>query len=129
MKLKPPAFFLSVFILCAAVLAEAQSSATINVQVNQLGHRIPPTLWGIFFEDINLSADGGIYPELLRNRSFENSEKPDDWRFANIADGKSEMTIDSSKPLNSFNRRSLRVKADGAFTLENDGYWGANIIK
>ena len=41
-------------------------------------------LYGIFFEDINCSADGGIYAEMVRNRSFEDSDKPDigRWRAA-----------------------------------------------
>ena len=39
------------------------------------------------------------------------------------------MSVDASEPLNPFNRHSLRVKVDGAFTLENDGYWGMNIVK
>ena len=39
------------------LLALASRAATVEVQVDKPGHRIPPTLWGIFFEDINLSAD------------------------------------------------------------------------
>ena len=67
--------------LCLAHFATAQEAqpAGIAVRVDQPGHKIPPTLWGIFFEDINLSADGGIYPEQVRNRNFEDSEKPDHW--------------------------------------------------
>jgi len=57
----------------------AAAPAKLTVQVDQPGHKIAPTLWGIFFEDINLSADGGLYPELVRNRSFEDSEKPEHW--------------------------------------------------
>ena len=55
------------------------------VAANEPGHRISPTLWGIFFEDINMSADGGIYPELVRNRSFEDGDTPEFWKFANTA--------------------------------------------
>ncbi|MEJ1240825.1 hypothetical protein WBG78_21950 [Chryseolinea sp. T2] len=33
--------------------------------------KIQPTMWGIFFEDINFGADGGLYAELIKNRSFE----------------------------------------------------------
>src|SRR6267143_6831092 len=80
-------------------------AATIDVQVDKPGHKIAPTLWGIFFEDINLSADGGIYPELVRNRSFEDSDKPESWKL-NTTDGASEMAIDSSRPLNPLNRHS-----------------------
>jgi alpha-L-arabinofuranosidase len=122
----------------AAVLATALSThaqpAKISVAVDQPGHKISPTLWGIFFEDINLSADGGIYPELVRNRSFEDADKPENWKFASVGDGKSEASVITADvhaqppPLNAFNRKSLRVKADGAFTLQNEGYWGMNFV-
>ncbi|MFO1514345.1 MAG: alpha-L-arabinofuranosidase C-terminal domain-containing protein [Verrucomicrobiota bacterium] len=104
-------------------------AATIDIQVDKPGHKIAPTLWGIFFEDINLSADGGIYPELVRNRSFEDADKPENWKLTNGADGKAECAIDESRPLNPLNRRCLRVKADGSFTLANEGYWGMNLVK
>src|SRR5580692_1925243 len=114
-------------VLCGALCASAFAQSSITVDVDKPGHAIAPTLWGIFFEDINLSADGGLYPELVRNRSFEDSASPDHWSLASGAGGESSMDIDSSLPLNALNRRSLRVKANGAFTLENEGYWGMNI--
>jgi alpha-L-arabinofuranosidase len=103
-------------------------AATISVQADKPGHRISPTLWGIFFEDINLSADGGIYPELVRNRSFEDADKPENWKLT-APDGASEMAIDSSRPLNPLNRHSLRIRVGGPFQLENEGYWGMNVAK
>ncbi len=107
----------------------AFAQAAITVDVDKPGHAISPVLWGIFFEDINLSADGGLYPEMVRNRSFEDSDRPDFWQLANDPGGKSEMAIDSSQPLNPLNRQSLRIKVSGGFTLENQGYWGMNIEK
>jgi len=59
--------------------------AKISISVDQPGHKIAPTLWGIFFEDINLSADGGLYPELVRNRSFEDADTPESWRFTSVS--------------------------------------------
>ena len=94
------------------------------MDVDHPSHEISPTLWGIFFEDINLSADGGIYPEFVRNRSFEDAEKPADWTIKGA-----EASIDTSRPLNPFNRRSLRLNTTGAFTVGNEGYWGMNIVK
>ena len=120
-------------VLAAAISANAQP-AKISVAVDQPGHKISPTLWGIFFEDINMSTDGGIYPELVRNRSFEDADKPENWKFASVGDGKSEAAVITADvhgqppPLNAFNRKSLRVKVDGAFTLQNEGYWGMNIV-
>jgi len=110
-----------------AAITSAQA-AQISVSVDQPVHPISPTLWGIFFEDINNSADGGIYPELIRNRSFEDSDKLENWKILDEADSKITATIDDSHPLNPFNRRSLRIQADGVFTLENEGYWGMNIV-
>jgi len=114
----------------------AAANATITVEVNKPGHKISPTLFGIFFEDINLSADGGIYPELVRNRSFEDADTLENWKFVS-ANGKSTASICTADvyarppvpPLNAFNRKSLCVKADGMFRLENDGYWGMNIVR
>jgi alpha-L-arabinofuranosidase len=119
--------FLAALFLFAAPAVFAQ--ATITVDADKPGHAVSPLLWGLFFEDINLSADGGIYPELVRNRSFEDAARPEYWKLLNAAAGNSELAVDSSRPLNPVNPHSLRVKVDGAFTLENEGYWGMNIIK
>jgi len=122
-------------VLAWAILTNAQPSK-ISVDVAHPAHAISPILWGIFFEDINMSADGGTYPELVRNRSFEDSDVPENWKFANIGGGTSEASVITADvqarppvpPLNPFNRKSLRVKVDGAFTLQNEGYWGMNIV-
>ena len=106
--------------------------ARVTVAVDQPGPRVSPTLWGIFFEDINLSADGGIYPEMVRNRSFEDAEKPEYWSLTTTGDAKAEITTDTSLPLNPMNRRSLRWQiqsADGGkATLVNPGYWGMAMV-
>ncbi|MGH9881188.1 MAG: hypothetical protein ACRD6N_07105, partial [Pyrinomonadaceae bacterium] len=57
------------------VIVEAQvalaQTGNITVQVDKPGPPIPKTLFGLFFEDINFGADGGLYPERVKNRSFE----------------------------------------------------------
>ena len=55
--------------LVAAPCAVAQRQLEVNVK--RLGAPVQPTMWGIFFEDINFGADGGLYAELVENRSFE----------------------------------------------------------
>jgi len=104
------------------------AQATVTVDAARPGHKLSPTLWGIFFEDINNSADGGIYPELVRNRSFEDSARLENWAFADLAGRSGAATIDETRPLNAFNRRCLHIKVDGPFSLENEGYWGMNIV-
>ncbi len=114
-------------LMSACVLHAAPAS--LIVDVGKPGVKISPTLWGIFFEDINLSADGGIYPEFVRNRSFEDSDQPDHWTVTKGSDDKGEIAIDSSRPLDPMNRQSLRVKVDGSLTLVNKGYWGMNVVQ
>ena len=112
--------------LASGLLGAGAQTARIVVTTDQPGHAVSPTLWGIFFEDINLSADGGLYPELIRNRSFEDSTKPSFWTFSS-ADGGA-ATIETRAPLNSFNPHYLRIRDGGGFILENAGYWGMNIV-
>ena len=72
--------------LCALCLAAGNwqlvfaQSNTITVQMDRPGAAIAPTLFGLFFEDINFAADGGIYPERLKNRSFEFPEPLMGWK-------------------------------------------------
>src|SRR6267378_84644 len=122
-------------LLVSAGFSLCAQPAKISVDAARPSHAIPMTLWGIFFEDINLSADGGIYPELVRNRSFEDADTPEFWELTNSPGGRAEMSISTADvhaqppPLNPFNRKSLRVKADGGFALKNEGYWGMNIVE
>lgn len=62
--------FAATFLSCSFRIT-AQSDGIITVKANELKATIQPTMWGIFFEDINFGADGGLYGELVKNRSFE----------------------------------------------------------
>jgi len=75
MKTRMPHFLSLGFVLLASMsVLQAQTGGTaeakIVVEVDKPGSAISPDLFGIFFEDINLSADGGVYPELVRNGSL-----------------------------------------------------------
>lgn len=50
----------------ANLAAVAADNITVSVQADQPGARINPAMWGVFFEDINLGADGGLYAELIK---------------------------------------------------------------
>ncbi|HEY9174078.1 MAG TPA: alpha-L-arabinofuranosidase, partial [Verrucomicrobiae bacterium] len=124
-----PLLRVSLAVLLSASAAIFAPAASITVDTAKPGTKISPLLWGIFFEDINHSTDGGIYPEFVRNRSFEDAENPASWKLNQPDGGKSEMMIDSNRPLNPFNRRSLRVNLDGLATLVNEGFWGMAVEK
>ena len=57
--------------------------STITVKTNDVRFPVANDLYGLFFEDINRSGDGGLYPEMLRNRTFEDSILPDQCTFLN----------------------------------------------
>ncbi|MBQ2501102.1 MAG: carbohydrate binding domain-containing protein [Bacteroidales bacterium] len=60
----------SVLLMSAGIACHAQTN-TFDINMKKLGAPIQPTMYGIFFEDINFAADGGLYAELIKNRSFE----------------------------------------------------------
>ncbi len=107
--------------------------ATINVDVNHPTHAISPTLFGIFLEDINLSVDGGLYPEQVRNLSFEDADTLCYWTFASprgtaaVTKADLQNPKEPMPPLNPVNRQFLLVSADGSFEVGNEGYWGVNL--
>jgi len=61
--------------LVLAISSPTQTKSIITVNADHPVAEVQPSMWGVFFEDINLSADGGIYPELVRNRKA----RPDAW--------------------------------------------------
>ena len=83
------ALFVSLLAAQLPSISMAQK-ATITVDVSHPTHAISPTLFGIFLEDINLSVDGGLYPEQVRNRSFEDTDTQACWKF-DAAKGKAEV--------------------------------------
>lgn len=67
------------FILCTALSFMGSTAAgreTITVHVDRKGAPVSPSMYGVFFEEINHAGDGGLYAELVRNRSFEEKEMP-----------------------------------------------------
>ena len=65
----------------------------ITVQIDKPGATIPKTLFGLFFEDINFGADGGLYPERVKNRSFEFPDPMMGWKRLDRADTKGELYV------------------------------------
>jgi hypothetical protein len=51
------------------------AGAKIRVELDKPGHKVSPLLYGIFFEEISRAGDGGLFAEMLQNRSFEDDAK------------------------------------------------------
>src|SRR5678815_1700146 len=91
---------LSLFFASIHLCAE---TSTITVQADHPGARINPAMWGIFFEDINLGADGGLYAELIKNRSFEFPDPMMGWTKETLGSANGSLTIQTEKPFNTAN--------------------------
>ena len=77
--------FLAILALTAALALPANAQRKLTVQTKKLGAVIQPTMYGIFFEDINFGADGGLYAEMVQNRSFEFPNRLMGWDvFGNV---------------------------------------------
>ena len=111
--------FLCVFIGRAQVSFEFSSS--------QRGPLISPLQYGIFYEEINHGGDGGLYAELIRNRSFEdNASNPDGWWGL----GNMSFNMVSSNLLNTAQTRAMKVTINEANAgVRNEGFWGMNVVK
>lgn len=87
--------------------AGSAAEARLAVQVDRPGAAISPLLYGIFFEEINRAGDGGIYAEMIQNRSFEDADFPVAWTLLQEGGGEGKMTLDRTRPLNEKNPTSL----------------------
>ncbi|PRD48305.1 alpha-L-arabinofuranosidase C-terminal domain-containing protein [Sphingobacterium haloxyli] len=101
--------------------------ATINVNQNTT-RQISDLLVGIFFEDINYAADGGLYAELIQNRGFEYSpnirKEWDNLTAWNVYDAHSKLSIDTVSPIHINNKHYVTVEASAGGGLYNEGFGG-----
>ena len=110
-------------LICLFALSLVASAQThvLDVNTKKLGAPVQPTMYGIFFEDINYAADGGLYAEMVKNRSFEFPQHLMGWRaFGNFE-------VEDDGPFER-NPHFVRLKYSGhrdKFTgLENEGFFG-----
>src|SRR5215475_12042648 len=83
----------------------------LNIQTDARGPRINPAMWGVFFEDINFGADGGLYAELVKNRGFEFPEPLMGWTKLSPGIAKGELSIHDDNPFNWANPHYLRIES------------------
>ena len=105
---------------------------TFVVKANEIKATIEPTMWGIFFEDINLGADGGIYAELVKNRSFEFRKPMMGWRILGLTKTEGDFQVLNRTNTNTANPRYLQVILNNAtrnIGISNEGFRGMGIKK
>lgn len=109
----------------------AQTKKTLLIKADKPVADIQPTMWGVFFEDINLGADGGIYAELVKNRSFEFFKPLMGWRIDQQPFKEGAVTVLHRQGTNLANPRFIRVAmnnaAQGSLSITNEGFRGMGI--
>lgn len=132
-KPHPRLFIFCIYFAAVCSNSIAQSNAPIIVKANELKATIQPTMWGVFFEDINFGADGGLYAELVKNRSFEFFKPLMGWTIQGKQYKEGDALILNRKEANSANPRFIRITtrnaAKGDYNLTNEGFRGMGIKK
>ena len=115
---------LSTILLLAASMSAGAQTHVLDVNTKKLGAPVQPTMYGIFFEDINYAADGGLYAELVMNRSFEYPNHFAGW------DVSGNVTIKDDGPFERnphYARMAPTGHGDKHSMLENRGFFGMGV--
>ncbi len=115
-------FFTLCFIACF-IQAGAQN-VTLEINTNKKGADIAPTMYGVFFEDINYGADGGLYGELIKNRSFEFPQPLMGWNSIGNVEVKNDGPFSRCPH---YVRLSYSGKRDMCTGIENTGFLGMSL--
>jgi alpha-N-arabinofuranosidase len=120
--------------------AEAQNPApdipavpavpVITIKADQVSAKVSPMFYGLMTEEINYSYDGGLYGELVNNRTFKDRrDSLRHWQLVQDQGATNSMSIDTNQPLNDALTNSLKLEATTAtgkqpVGIANDGFWG-----
>src|SRR5262245_56573754 len=99
---------LAAIVAATTVQLPAAAPVTLVVGVDRPGAAIAKTMVGVFFEDINFAADGGLYPERVKNRSFEFPDPLMGWKRATPSAGT--FTVRTDAPVSPNNPHYLRLE-------------------
>ncbi len=122
--------FVAAMLMTAACMAQT-SGTTLSIQLDKPLHSVSPTLYGLMTEEINYSYDGGLYEEMVRNRTFQGFgwSGVDHWDLVEMGNADATMTVDTSTGPSESLTRSLRLDVTRADSTNpagarNDGFWG-----
>ena len=109
-------------VFAASLQAQAQHVMDVNTQ--KLGAPVSPTMYGLFFEDINYAADGGLYAELVKNRSFEFPNPFTGWDISGKVSLKDDGPFDKNPH---YVRLAPSGHNDKHTMIENHGFFGMGV--
>ncbi len=112
--------------LALAAGLSAQAQRVMDLQTKKLGAPVSETMYGLFFEDINFAADGGLYAELVKNRSFEFNQTLMGWQAFGKVEVKDDGPFERCPHYVVLNDPGHRERRTG---LQNEGFFGMGIEK
>ena len=122
---------LSILLLTAASFAQATPPVSIEIQLDKPLHKVSPLLYGLMTEEINYSYDGGLYAEMVWNRTFNarSHAQPAHWYLVENGNGSGNMLIDDANGPSEALPGSLLIEIAHADSknqvgVYNEGYWG-----
>lgn len=116
----------SILALLTAAAMTAGAQHVMDVNTKKLGAPVQPTMYGLFFEDINFAADGGLYGELVKNRSFEFAQPYMGWRVFGRVELKDDGPFERCPHYVMLSDPGHRERRTG---LQNEGYFGIGVEK
>jgi alpha-L-arabinofuranosidase len=120
----------SLVVALATSVLYGQSPAALNVEVNRPKTAVSSTLYGLMTEEINYSYDGGLYAELVRNRTFRSDWTGIlNWFLVEKGGASAKVTVDNGEGPSAALRYSAKLEVakageNGPAGLLNEGYWG-----
>jgi alpha-L-arabinofuranosidase len=107
------------------------AAVTLNIQLDKPIHAVSPTLYGLMTEEINYSYDGGLYAEMVRNRTFQDHGFGGvaHWNIEHFGNSVASMAIDRTEGPSAALEHSLAIEVKQADAtnragVRNEGYWG-----
>ncbi len=110
--------------MAAAIPAIGGNTNTLEIRADKPGAAISPTMYGLFFEDINFAGDGGLYGEMLINRSFEFPQSLYGWKTFGQVEVKDDGPFSNNPHYIRLNPATHRSKYTG---IDNEGFFGVSV--
>lgn len=120
----------TVMILWMGTACCAQPQVQLTVYTDRAAHSISPMMYGLFFEDINFGADGGLYEEKVKNRSFEFPDAMMGWSIIRQGGAEGDAVVIFKQPYKESDARALRITVDRpgtGFGVCNEGFRGIGL--
>jgi alpha-N-arabinofuranosidase len=121
----------AILVALSGICVAQPTTVTLNIQLDKPVHSVSPTLYGLMTEEINYSYDGGLYAEMVRNRTFQDHGFGGvaHWNIEHMGNSIAAMAIDRTEGPSAALEHCLAIDvkqadANNRAGVRNEGYWG-----